>query len=325
MIQVAITDEVLRKWQSIVNMVASTFCMPAGFIVRHLSEGYEVLIASTNQENPYQAGSIIPHDTNIFCRQVVLENKMLSVTNARNIPEWTTNPEVCDDGFNTYVGFPIHNPDGSIFGTICVMDFKAEPVAQNYIDLLEQFRSVAELDLVTLQQLQDVTDLSLKDDLTGLYNRRGFNILAQNHIGSRRVDCCKMALVIVDINLLKQINDQHGHTAGDRAIVLTGEALKNACRNTDIVARVGGDEFFLGLYINEDDEIEQVLLRAKAYLEQHTPDFCQVSFSSGYCIKDVENGTRLNLLELVDEADRSLYQQKTNRLRQTDQIPHQPL
>lgn len=94
MIQVAITDEVLRKWQSIVNMVASTFCMPAGFIVRHLSEGYEVLIASTNQENPYQAGSIIPHDTNIFCRQVVLENKMLSVTNARNIPEWTDRKSV---------------------------------------------------------------------------------------------------------------------------------------------------------------------------------------------------------------------------------------
>lgn len=89
---------------------------------------------------------------------------------------------------------------------------------------------------------KSLQNLSLLDDLTGLYNRRGFLALAEQHL---RVIQRKGAalLIYVDLDDLKVINDTHGHLEGNRALIVTANVLRACFRQSDILARLGGDEF----------------------------------------------------------------------------------
>ena len=91
--------------------------------------------------------------------------------------------------------------------------------------------------------MKELRAMALEDELTGIYNRRGFFTLARQHlkIADRKKD--GMFFLLVDVDDLKSINDSLGHLEGDRALVETAALLKNTFRNSDIIARIGGDEF----------------------------------------------------------------------------------
>src|SRR5204863_7092401 len=102
-------------------------------------------------------------------------------------------------------------------------------------------------------QIQDITErkraeaalqsLSLVDELTGLYNRRGFLAVSEQSLAEIRLNGKVPTIVYADLDGLKEINDSLGHHEGDRALAKAAEILKESFRNTDIVARIGGDEF----------------------------------------------------------------------------------
>ena len=104
-----------------------------------------------------------------------------------------------------------------------------------------------------IAQVQDVTDrkraeetlksLSLVDELTGLYNRRGFLALADQHYNLARRSNKKLMVFYADLDGMKQINDTYGHKEGDQALVKTAEILRETFRQSDVIARLGGDEF----------------------------------------------------------------------------------
>ncbi len=308
-----LTSEVLAKWQSIVDLMADAVSMPAGFIVRYDNSGYEIVISSKGELNPYKAGAVIPSETNIFCKKVISECRPQVVTSATTQEEWQDNPEVRDDGFNTYVGYPIHKVDGSVYGTICVMDFESHPVNKTHHRLVEHFRDVAELDLKILDKLHSATDLSLKDDLTGLYNRRGFNLLLQKQFFFGRRAGQKITFMIADIDKLKGINDRYGHKIGDRAIITMANALVHSSRNSDLVARVGGDEFYLAINCNDQSEIEKIVARAEAYLKDHRIESGAIGFSYGTSSISCSSVATLNTDSMIEEADRKLYRRKNNK------------
>jgi diguanylate cyclase (GGDEF)-like protein len=93
------------------------------------------------------------------------------------------------------------------------------------------------------RRLVELRDLSLTDPLTGLYNRRGFALLADAHLRMLRRTRRQSVLIFADVDDLKGINDTYGHPAGDRAIVGGARLLTGVLRDSDIVARYGGDEF----------------------------------------------------------------------------------
>jgi two-component system cell cycle response regulator len=90
---------------------------------------------------------------------------------------------------------------------------------------------------------QHVRTMSLIDELTGLHNRHGFEVIAMHQLRLADRYARSVLLIFVDINGLKRINDLMGHHEGDRAIVETATALKDSFRGCDIAARWGGDEF----------------------------------------------------------------------------------
>jgi diguanylate cyclase (GGDEF)-like protein len=88
----------------------------------------------------------------------------------------------------------------------------------------------------------DLLSLAITDPLTGLLNRRKFEEVIAQEV-ERALRYGPLSLLMIDVNLFKQVNDQYGHQAGDEALKTVAGVLKSACRSTDFCARLGGDEF----------------------------------------------------------------------------------
>ena len=156
--------------------------------------------------------------------------------------------------------------------------------------------------------------LSLIDDLTGLYNRRGFSELGEQHLMLARRSGRAVLLVYLDVDNLKTINDTLGHQVGDRALVRVADLLKENFRQSDIIARIGGDEFaVMALEASEDNE-EQLLRRLRiraAEMNRNAEPPHDLSFSVGAARFYGERGTSLE--DLLAEVDQAMYRDKWSK------------
>jgi diguanylate cyclase (GGDEF)-like protein len=160
---------------------------------------------------------------------------------------------------------------------------------------------------------KNLQNLSLMDDLTGLYNRRGFMALAEQHL--RMIQRKGAALIVyLDLDDLKLINDSHGHLEGNRALIVTANVLRACFRQSDILARLGGDEFCVLMTDAAQDSDLQVRKRL-----QQRADFVnslgswkfRISFSVG--IADVPVVHQPSLEQLLRVADAQMYEEKRNK------------
>ena len=153
--------------------------------------------------------------------------------------------------------------------------------------------------------------LSHRDDLTGLHNRRGFMIQAEQILRAARRQRAALLLLFMDLDQLKNINDTFGHAEGNRAIVEAADVLRRCFRQSDLLARVGGDEFAaLALSSSENDD---ALMRARldgaldAVNMKPDRDYPLV-FSVG--ILACSPYEDADLEELLERADQLMYQEK---------------
>jgi diguanylate cyclase (GGDEF)-like protein len=294
----------LYRWingKKTVNVMARIFRAPAGFIVQYLPQGYQVLIASNQETNPYPAGVEISPETNIFCKKVVHDRKTLYVNHAQTDRYWDTNPEVVNDGFSSYLGLPLFWPSGEPFGTICVMDYQPTEYQSEYVDLMAELKDLIEADLEMLTQFQDISSLAMTDELTGLYNRRGFNTVATHFRVLARRSGTRVGLLYLDLDGLKDINDQYGHSAGDAALMALAESIRESIRESDIPARMSGDEFVVLVAAKTQDDMDSLVLRIRDSMQKK-----QLSVSAGGVLISNEH----SLEHWLSEADKKMYSDK---------------
>ena len=159
-----------------------------------------------------------------------------------------------------------------------------------------------------------LTELSLRDNLTGLYNRRGFMTLGRQLLDSSRRKQPEIGLLYVDIDYLKLINDKLGHSAGNRAIEATASILRNCFRDSDIIARLGGDEFVV-LFLDTTEFIEKSIRerinsQLKEILTTDSLPFV-LSLSVGYYTTVLCYQTQI--AKLLSLADSLMYEDKKER------------
>jgi diguanylate cyclase (GGDEF)-like protein/PAS domain S-box-containing protein len=174
---------------------------------------------------------------------------------------------------------------------------------------------------VSLAYLRDISDrkqaeealktLSLKDDLTGLYNRRGFFALAEQALKTAQRMGTEMLLMYGDLDNMKQINDTLGHKEGDRALIDMSYILKEIFRESDIIARIGGDEFVILAINSFEDSAEKLITRFEKALNDHHLQKGRsytLSMSLGIASFNPQNPSPLD--ELLSRADRMMYENK---------------
>ncbi len=157
-------------------------------------------------------------------------------------------------------------------------------------------------------------DLSNSDDVTNLLNRRGFEFLANQHYKVALRSKSPFLIAIFDLDGLKNINDTHGHIEGTRSIIETSRILVKTFRNSDLLARWGGDEFIV-LGINTTESFTSAILNR---LEKNIDEFNQtkklpesISLSVGFSYYDPENPQSLE--QLIKEADERMYVNKKSK------------
>lgn len=156
--------------------------------------------------------------------------------------------------------------------------------------------------------------LSLIDDLTGLYNRRGFADLGEQYLKLARRSGRGVTMVFVDLDRFKTINDSLGHHVGDRALVKVADILRATFRRSDIIARLGGDEFGVLALEASDESSESLVDRLRERVKEFnsaSPEPYQLAISVGMARHEDEPGVRLE--DLVAEADSAMYREKHDK------------
>jgi diguanylate cyclase (GGDEF)-like protein/PAS domain S-box-containing protein len=166
-------------------------------------------------------------------------------------------------------------------------------------------------DITEQRALEDeLRVLSVRDDMTGLYNRRGFALLAEQRFKDGRRSRSTLTIVYADVDHLTSINDSFGHNAGDIALVLCAQTLEATFRQSDVVARIGGDQFVV---LTEDDtrELSTVATRLEQELARRTAASglrFPVSLAIGFAYSRPPHG--LSLDELLQQADEFMHERK---------------
>src|SRR5882724_5558448 len=159
----------------------------------------------------------------------------------------------------------------------------------------------------------ELGNLALTDELTGLYNRRGFMAMAERQMRLGRRTGRGMLLFMVDVDGLKQINDSFGHLEGDRVLKRTAKVLEETFRDSDVIARQGGDEFAV-LAIeaagHSERTIQTRLFDGLGSVNAEQSDY-EISLSIGFERFDPRNCTSIG--KLMAKADQAMYEQKRLR------------
>lgn len=162
--------------------------------------------------------------------------------------------------------------------------------------------------------LEKINSLSMTDELTDVLNRRAFFIETNKYIELAKRRKYSLYLIFVDIDSLKKINDFYGHEYGDDAIKQTAEILKNTFRKSDIIARIGGDEFVVCTTVDNDfDSIDLIKKRLLRNLDTFNENniFFKLSFSVG--ISHLKSDEEKKLDVLLQEADIDMYRDKESK------------
>ena len=164
--------------------------------------------------------------------------------------------------------------------------------------------------------LEEISALSLTDELTGLHNRRAFMAMADQRLQLLERGASLCLLIFADVDGLKAANDTMGHEAGDRLLVDAARVLQAAFRRTDLVARIGGDEFVVLADGATEQDVHQVLAKLLQQIalrnEVAGAGVPRLSISAGVLCFTAGPSVKLN--DLIAEADaRMLLDKKTRR------------
>jgi diguanylate cyclase (GGDEF)-like protein len=205
-----------------------------------------------------------------------------------------------------YAGCPLVVA-GARVGTLCLIDHQPRLFGDDDGHSLRDLAGVAEQEIAANR-------LATIDELTQLCNRHGFEALARYALGVCRRNATRATLIFLDLDGFKAINDRHGLAQGDIALAAFGRLVRRTLRESDVVARFGGDQF-VALLTNcaprDGQAAIQRLQRAVFAHNRAQPDHWQLAFSAGTI--DYDPDRHLSVEALLAEADAQMRQNKRDR------------
>jgi diguanylate cyclase (GGDEF)-like protein len=240
-----------------------------------------------------------------FCGHAILGDDLFVITNTLLDRRFVDNPLVTGEpNIRFYAGSPLKVLNGSRLGTLCIIDQEPREFSDEDKELLKDLTEMAEQELAAVQ-------LSLLDELTLISNRRGLMTLAKHVLNLCNRTNMTAQFVMFDLDGFKRINDHYGHAEGDKALVEFARIMRDIFRDSDIFARIGGDEFGVLMTNISQSEIEIVLERFQLSIDKYNQEAKRgydIRYSSGEAVYDPKQNRTLE--ELLDYADKEMYKNK---------------
>ena len=199
-----------------------------------------------------------------------------------------------------------------IIGAISVQSFEPNVYTSADLDTLELLAATAAIGIANARLYAESQWRAATDDLTGLWNRRHFFVLAEREWARIARDPRPVSVIILDIDHFKQVNDTFGHIAGDQALHAIAERCRAHLRDVDIIGRYGGEEFIILLPDTPLPDAAQVAERLRAAIAA-TPfqiDAGELWLTASLGVASTSPPNTLPLDTLVERADRAQYESK---------------
>jgi diguanylate cyclase (GGDEF)-like protein len=249
-----------------------------------------------SEEDPLETG---------FCPHAILDPETTVVEDARQDDRFSDNPLVtAEPGIRFYAGHPVAGPGGEVLGTLCVIDDKPRVGGNFDTEALREFAAMVEAEVASLS-------LAIGDELTGLANRRGFEMLGERLVSAARRLDLPLSAIYADLDNMKPINDTHGHESGDAALREVADVLGSTLRASDLVARLGGDEFCALLVGDASAAAPTLIARVEGNLAERNADAGRpwnLSLSLG--VATSPPGDDAALWDIVAAADARMFEAK---------------
>ncbi|MGY4707941.1 diguanylate cyclase [Candidatus Bipolaricaulota sp. J31] len=209
--------------------------------------------------------------------------------------------------FRAFISTPVGD-----YGIIQIVSTKEGAFSPEDVKLVEIVAQQLYEALKRVRLEREIRDQAVKDPLTGLYNRRYYDLFIQLHL--KELEGKPLGIAILDMDNFKAVNDLCGHVVGDKVLVELARILQDNVRDDDVVIRWGGDEFLILMPGATREEAVKVVERLREAVSRWSNNLCpgvQVEITAGVSSWDPEEGRDLE--EALKEADRELYARKKRR------------
>lgn len=232
-----------------------------------------------------------------FCGHAILDEQTFVIPDASKDERFADNPLVSGEpNIRFYAGCPIHAPAGERIGTLCIIDSKPREFSEDDQSILQDLGCMVDDEL-------RISAEATVDHLTHIANRRGFVTVANHILALCRRSNVSATLLAFDLDNFKQVNDQHGHAAGDAVLQQFSKLLIKCFRSADVVARLGGDEFAV-LMTGAEASSDPALARLYSMSND-------IGWSAGSAAFDPDRHESVD--SLLADADAELYRHKAQR------------
>lgn len=241
-----------------------------------------------------------------FCGHAILGDDVMMVPDATKDERFVDNPFVVGSpDIRFYAGCPIAGPGGTTLGTLCLIDQHPRELTAEEIESLRDLAEMVENEIAT-------SKMAVTDSLTGLGNRRGFELAASMVLDINRRVLADSALLYFDLDNFKLINDEFSHSEGDRALREFADLLRGAFRLSDVIARFGGDEFVV--LLSGPGEPEAAIGRLqKALDDRNDSESSRYRLETSVGVAILGRSEIENLKILISRADEAMYREKRKR------------
>jgi diguanylate cyclase (GGDEF)-like protein len=239
-----------------------------------------------------------------FCTYTIMAREPLYVPDAKLDSRFADTPLVTGAPFiRSYLGVPLATPDGYNVGSLCAIDVVPRTYSEQQIDILKSLAALV-VDEFELRRIAQT------DFLTGAATRRSFMLELEKTLARFRRSHHPTALLLLDLDHFKQVNDTYGHPAGDLVLHTVAQTLASQLRGSDSIGRLGGEEFGVLLQDTAREQVPRTAERLRACLEglriEHDPPL-RITASFGIALLDTETPSAQQWLAAADLA---LYEAK---------------
>jgi len=286
-------------FDALVRLIRNIFQVPVGIVsvIDGHRQWYKAWEGLPSNEVPREE---------TLCETVIRTGEPMIIEDVSRDPRFASNPHVMGEPkVRFYAGVPLLTREGHPIGTLCAIDFRPRPFTVRERDILVDLARIAMAEF-------ELRRFVAVDVLTGVLSRRTFREEAVGALGLARRHNLDLACIAFDIDHFKSINDHHGHAFGDRVLESVGKIASSSLRGSDLIGRIGGEEFAVILPHTDKRGAAEVAQRLREAIATHhfevngVPKSVTASFGIAFFDDQVEG-----LDTLMARADEALYAAKS--------------
>jgi len=300
-----------QVFDAIVTGVIRMTGMPAGSLSVFNKEKQELyLVSAKGFSSEFYKKAVYPVRPGGLTEHILSKNEPILIPDISDFPAFN-NPIVLEEGIQSLIAIPLISEKGPI-GILYNDDFKPRILEPAMVETLRVVATQAVIAIQKQQAFEQIKNLSIRDPLTGIYNRRYLNKVMRTEMDRASRQMHPLSVILIDIDNFKLINDQFGHPVGDQVLQDLVKLFESIIRPYDIFTRYGGEEFLILMSETDEDMAFALAERLRGAVTTRTLSPKNISLTCSFGGSTFWwNERPLPSLEmLIERADKALYQAK---------------